>query len=239
MSPESEKHAVSGTTLGSFEIFQGLDCATRDDIAQFFKIRHFEKGQYVISEAQSSNDVFFLVSGTVFACSFTETGKQVHFEELDAGMMFGELTAIDNMERSSDCIAASTATLAVLPADDFQQLIHRYEQVRSAVIRRLVVLVRLHMRKVYELTTYPVNQRIRFELIRIASRNRESGEQSDQEGIRLASVPKHAEIAARIGTHREAVTRELKALEAAGVITWRTGEYIIHDVAQLTAQLQA
>jgi len=227
--------SVSGTTLASFEIFQKLDTSTRDEIAPFFKTRQYEKGQYVIGESQSNNDVFFLVSGTVFCCAFTETGRQVQFEELGAGMMFGELTAIDNMERSSDCIAISPATMAILSADNFRKLINEHEAVRSAVIHRLTYLVRLHMRKFYELSTYPVSQRIRFELLRIVAQ-RLPGKvgPTNESAIRLQSVPKHAEIAARIGTHREAVTRELKALEAAGVITWRTGDYVIHDVAQLT-----
>ena len=234
MGNSENKLLVSGTTLGSFEIFQGLDSQARAEIAGRFKIKQFSKGQYVISEAQSNNDVYFLVTGMVYACAFTSNGKQVHFEELAAGMMFGELTAIDNMARSSDCIAIGPTTLAILSADDFRSLIDEYKAVRDAVINRLVYLVRLHMRKVYELTSYPVNQRIRFELLRIASTHKAQERFPTDDVIRLESVPKHAEIAARIGTHREAVTRELKALEAAGVITWRTGEYIIHDITQLT-----
>jgi len=240
MSNDANKLIVSGTTLGSFELFQALDNQTRTDIATYFKIKQYTKGQYVISEAQSSNDVFFLVSGTIYVCAFTQQGKQVHFEELSAGMMFGELTAIDNMARSSDCIATSTATLAILSAEDFHTLINDYEPVRTAVVNRLVYLVRLHMRKVYELTSFPVSQRIRFELLRIASAHKTDAPCNESVvtdgAIYLQAVPKHAEIAARIGTHREAVTRELKSLEAAGVITWRHGEHVIHDIALLTSK---
>ncbi len=232
----SLKHGrITGTTLASFELFQKLDADAREDIARYFRVKQLVKGQYVISESQANNEVYFLVSGKVHACAFSQNGKQVQFEELRSGMMFGELAAIDNKDRSSDCIAVTEVTLAVISSEDFHVLIDTYKSVRTFVIQRLAYMVRLHMRKLYELTTYPVNQRVRFELLRIASRHELSkSKDATCSAISFASVPTHAEIAARIGTHREAVTRELKLLESAGTITWRPGEYVIHDLTQLT-----
>ena len=228
------KSEISGVMLGSFELFELLDVATRDEIAKLFTMRVIEKGAYVISEAQSSTEVYFVVSGRIQVCAFTQNGKQIHFEELDAGKMFGELTAIDRMERSSDCIAVTSTTLAVLSADNFEKLIDEYKPVRDALVSRLVFLVRWHMRKVYEFTTFPVSQRVRFELLRIASKYPAS-----KDGIVLLEVPTHAEIAARISTHREAVTREIKILELSGAISWGKGKHIVHDVTQLTVPIDA
>lgn len=229
MGTTMQKSEVSGVMLGSFELFERLDVATRDEVAKLFTMRVIDKGAYVISEAQSSTEVYFVISGRIQVCAFTQNGKQIHFEELGAGKMFGELTAIDKMERSSDCIAVTSTTLAVLSAENFEKLIDEYKPVRDALVSRLVFLVRWHMRKVYEFTTFPVWQRVRFELLRIASKYPAS-----DEGIVLLEVPTHAEIAARISTHREAVTRELKNLEASGAISWGKDGHIVHDVTQLT-----
>jgi CRP/FNR family transcriptional regulator, cyclic AMP receptor protein len=43
----------------------------------------------------------------------------------------------------------------------------------------------------------------------------------------------HAEIAARVSTRREAVARELKALERAGLLVRRRGAIELTDTAQL------
>jgi len=59
------------------------------------------------------------------------------------------------------------------------------------------------------------------------------------DGIVLLEVPTHAEIAARISTHREAVTREIKILELSGAISWGKGKHIVHDVTQLTVPIDA
>ena len=45
--------------------------------------------------------------------------------------------------------------------------------------------------------------------------------------------PTHADIAARVSTHREAVTRELAVLEKGGILTRGRGSLEITDVARL------
>ena len=79
-----------------------------------------------------------------------------------------------------------------------------------------------------EIAFFNVNQRVRLELIRTAS---ESG---TTEGlIEFSSVPTQTEVALRIGTHREAVTCELRSLHAKGFITWDIDKHIIHNVNAL------
>jgi len=49
----------------------------------------------------------------------------------------------------------------------------------------------------------------------------------------LAPPPKHAEIAARVSTHREAVTREFSRLTELGVIERKRHGLIVKDLARL------
>ena len=85
------------------------------------------------------------------------------------------------------------------------------------------------MQKVYEFGALSVPQRIRCELLRLASEAK-----SNSSEIEISNVPTHLEIAARISTHREAVTREINALEMSGLITWKKDKHIIHDIAGLS-----
>jgi hypothetical protein len=49
----------------------------------------------------------------------------------------------------------------------------------------------------------------------------------------LSPAPKHADIASRVATHREAVTRELNALAGDGLIDRQPGAILITDIARL------
>lgn len=226
---KSNQEAVNATSLSTFEIFAGLSMEDRTQIAAMMRLRTFAVGSYIISTAHQQNDVYFLISGKVRACAFSESGKQVYFEDLSAGMMFGEFAAIDDGVRSTDCIASQESQLAVLSSEYFLEVIRLFPKVQHAVLKRLVRLVRNQMQRVYEFTSFTVSQRVRFELLRIASTV-----PSDKSPIEIDHPPTHADLAARISTHREAVTRELKKLEATGLITWRPGQYFIHDINALS-----
>jgi len=217
------------SVLANFQILEHLSEDELNKVKPLFRTLYCSKGQFVFSSASQSNDVFFLVSGQVRVCFFSENGKLVHFEELQPGMMFGELAALDNQGRSSDCLSVEDCQLATLSAKNFKTLINEHSTVRDVVLTRLAQMVRVNMRKVYEFTTYSVPQRIRFELLRLASETAVSGDT-----ITLEQVPTHAEIATRVSTHREAVTREIKRLEAQGIIVWTQSEHKVLDVVNLS-----
>lgn len=223
----------TGLTLAFFEIFKGLTIEQRDAIAAKMACRQHPSGGFVIPSANAKGHVYFLISGQVRACAFNHSGKQVYFEDLMPGMMFGELAAIDSGERTSDCICTEVSVVASLCRKDFLQMLEDYPRVKSQVLIRVVALVRLQLKRVYEYTSYSVNQRIRFELLRLMSE-----EGGGDPPIRLKTVPTQAEFADRISSHREAVSRELNVLEAEGLITWTRGQHVIHDPARLTKRAQ-
>lgn len=227
---KDEVQKVSGTVLGTFDIFRGLDIETREVIAEGLQMHRYAKGQFVISSRNKDTDVHFLVSGRVRVCTFANSGKQIHFDELVSGMMFGELSAIDGLQRSSDCISMEDCIIAVMSDEQFHGAISKFPQVRKAVLLRLTSMIRGNMQKVFEFSALSVPQRVQCELLRLAA-----DANSSTEEIVLDSAPTHAEIAARVSTHREAVTRELKTLEAAGLITWKKNNYVIHDAVQLSS----
>jgi len=228
--------------LRSFELFERLAPETRSSIASRLAIRVFPKGSFVVAAGQSSGrDTYFVLGGHVRACACSENGRLVQFEELGEGMMFGELSAIDARPRGSDCIAVSDTTLAVMPARCFLDAVRAHPDVAEALVRRLTAMVRLQMRKVFEISTATVSQRVRLELLRMASREHgtEREPESRSDPIAFGEVPTHADLAARIGTHREAVSRELKSLESSGIIVWRRDRHEIVDLARLTEVSQA
>ena len=68
--------------------------------------------------------------------------------------------------------------------------------------------------------------------------SKQAANEADISAVKFEDVPTHADIASRISTHREAVTRELKNLEKLGVINWRPGNYVVHDITALEALAQ-
>jgi CRP-like cAMP-binding protein len=120
----------------------------------------------------------------------------------------------------------------VLPLPARLEAIHQHASVCDGVLRRLAAEVRKLANQVNEFSTLSVNERLYAELLRLAKpRGAEDGEWT------ISPPPTHAELAARIATRREAVARELKALERAGLIEQRRGAFALPDPEQLRKRL--
>jgi CRP-like cAMP-binding protein len=115
---------------------------------------------------------------------------------------------------------------------EFRKLLETQPVVAYAVLKGLVRNARGLTKRVYEFSTLAVNNRIQAELLRLASLAPREGK-----GARIEPAPTHAEIASRISTHREAVTRELNRLAKIGVIVRRNGTLLVRDLDRLAAML--
>ena len=227
---------INSVTLSVFDIFKDLSDDDRGEIARLMVSHEYSTGGFVISSNDENRRVYFIVSGAVRACAATAHGKQVYFDDLSPGMMFGEVAVIDGKKRTSDCVAITDSWILSLTDTNFLKLIDTYPAVSRAVLIRLASIVRYQLQRIYEFTSFSVNQRIRFELARLAANeptNEFSNEPANEQSVVLNNVPTQLELAERVCAHREAVCRELKKLSKAGYITWARGEYVIHDLPGL------
>jgi len=209
---------TSAAVVGTFDLFKDLTLEEQSDVGKLLHIQQYKVGNFIVSSEHPGTDVFFIISGRVRACAFTGKGKLVHFEELAAGYVFGELAAIDRGQRSGDCIALNDVVIAKMSREDFLRTAHEYPSVFDTLLIRLVAMVRRQMERVFEFSSCTVSQRVRNELVRISAAEVTESTASDVP-IKLSAPPTHVEIASRIGSHREAVTRELNKLNSMGVIS--------------------
>jgi CRP-like cAMP-binding protein len=101
-------------------------------------------------------------------------------------------------------------------------------RVAQALLPQLVTKIRALTMRVYEFSTLAVKNRIQAELLRLANLAPREGK-----GARIVPPPTHVEIASRVSTHREAVTRELNHLRRIGLAERRGGALVIKDVDRL------
>src|SRR5262249_7128311 len=141
----------------------------------------------------------------------------------------GEFAAIDGQPRSSAMVAASDCLLARMPADRFDALLRTNPTVALRLIHLLVAKVRSSTERVFEASALAVREPVRRELLRLANSD---GKRAGK-AIVIRPAPTHYDIAARIGSHREAVTRELNRLEDEKIVEAGRREIRILDLARL------
>jgi CRP/FNR family transcriptional regulator, cyclic AMP receptor protein len=218
-----------GSSHGSrLEILKFAPEALRREIAQRLRVIRAPKGRTLVEKGSRSTDVFFLLEGRAKVQLYSPDGKEVTVHDIGPGDMFGEIAVLDGEPRSASIVASSELLIVAMSAKEFMACIEHSPTAGVWLSRALASSVRRLTEKVFELSALNVQARIHCELLRLAQK----GEQRDG-AIEVRPAPTHAELANRIGTHREAVTRELGVLSERGIIRYGRRSLMILDLARL------
>ena len=202
--------------LQKIELFKGLDNYSLRDIAAYCKWTRCSRNEYVMRRGDIGCEVYFVVAGTLRITAAVGRGRRIIFHDIAVGEVFGEHSAIDGHERPADVRALRESLIASMPGEVFRSIVSSHASVSSRNERLL------------ELGAQPVQRRIRIELLRLA---RSAG--VDANRSRLDPAPTHSEVASRVGTVREQVTRELSRLARQGVLERAGRTLVLRDVAAL------
>jgi CRP-like cAMP-binding protein len=209
-------------------ILAGLSQMQLEQIAGICRWKNYNAGERILNYHDPSTDVFFLAAGKVRVGICSAEGKVVVFTDLRRGTMFGEIAAIDQGPRSAGVEAIEPSTIASLTASQFESLLLREPAVAVATLRHVTAEVRRLSERVLEFSTLVVQNRIHAELLRLAA---DAGHRNGQ--ALLSPAPSLSDIANRISTHREAVSRELSRLGSVALLRREGGNLQITDIARL------
>ncbi len=211
-------------------LLEALPDAVRQSLkAKQFTLK-FPPGAQILRQDDSSKDVFFINYGKVLVTFYTERGDKLSFTEMHAGQSFGELSAIDLERRSANVLAIEETLLTRIEHHKFEALLRNHPTFAHFVMCQMSAMIRRLHNRMYELSALDGTHRIYAELLRMA----ENGE-PDNGRVIIDNPPTHAEIACRINSHREAVSRTYRALIKDGLLEKHSRQLVITqpDVLQL------
>ena len=207
-----------------------LGDADRTALAARWTVGQYQRDEMIIAHDEGGRDVFFVLEGRARVTVFSERGRAVAFRDMEPGDIFGELAAIDGRVRSASVVALETMRAARLSDTAFRDIVKARPTFTWALLEHLSAQVRRLTDRVYEFSTLVVRQRLMRELLRLA----EAAERAEGQAL-IAPAPTHFELAARISTHREAVSREMSALAKRKLIAKSGSSLILRDLHILKA----
>jgi CRP/FNR family transcriptional regulator, cyclic AMP receptor protein len=188
------------------------------------------KGQVVLSEGARGSDVFLIEAGHVQVSRFSRHGREVILAGMGPGEIFGEMAAMASRARTATVTALEDTILATMSGNAFNAMLRDLPQMELWLARLLVRRVEELNERVFELSTKQVAARVQSELLRLAAATPEA--LAGRDLVAITQLPTHADLAARIGSHREAVSRELGTLAKHGLVR-QQGRRL--DIISLTA----
>jgi len=229
----STQVAMQRLRLSSIAVLRHLDGRELDWLNEQCEWISFDESQLILNQDETSNDVYFICAGSVKGAIYSTVGQQVIYQTMAEGTMFGEIAAIDGAPRSVQVVAESACLLARVSSDNFLSLMRNNPEFSLAVTRQIIDTTRFLTARVFEFSALNVGQRVERELARLA----EAQGSYEPDGLVLTNPPTHADIAGRVNTHREAVTKHINKLCKQGVLAKRGRTLIILDLDSLNAEL--
>jgi len=232
MERQYRKLEITPDSLLGCRFFDRLERAERAHLARFCEGRCYRAGVEIVSYGESSRDVFFILSGRVQASLFTREGKTVTFQELSCGEMFGELAALDGAPRSTSVVAIDETSVIRVSGPNFKDMVARMPSLAEQTMLRLCALSRFLCERAFEARAFTVPDQIRLEVCRIvrsfpACKGR----------VVVDPAPTHEEIARRVGTAREQVTRVMSELVREGLIEQNHRTWTIADADAVCSRM--
>lgn len=189
------------------------------------RVRTLVKSEAVFPQGSEPLGMFRVIQGTLRVNSLGANGRQLFLTQLTSGDWFGEVPLLDGLPRTYDVRAVSQATIAVLPASAFWQIIEGRPDVLLAITRLVCGRFRMAIDWAGSAILNPLPVRLANRLASLIKRPGVEGE--------LYLKISQENIAQQLGVSRQSVNRQLKIWEAEGLLTVRYSAVTILDLQKL------
>lgn len=212
------------STLSQIALFASLSEAEVQALAQRAVERRFQPDEMLFWEGEPCAGIFLILEGSVKIFKTSPGGREMMLALETAPSTVAELPLFDGGSYPASVRAVEPVTALFINKNDFQHVCRQYPDVALKILA--VVGRRLrHLVAVVESMTFgSVTQRLARMLLDV----------SRQAGAAEFDLPMtHAEIASRLGTVREVVSRNLARFRAEGLIRMQGHRLSIVDRAGL------
>ncbi|EFL89357.1 Crp/Fnr family transcriptional regulator [Ahrensia sp. R2A130] len=219
-------------SLKAFPVFAGLsdeECARIDSQCSW---RTYEPRAIILDHNEPSTDVRFILFGSVRIVVRMMEGREVIFNDFGEGRFFGELSAIDDGARSANVTAVTRARICIMPQSVFRQVCTDHSLVSMEVMKHLAGMVRMLSERLSEFSFLKAKHRLFAELLRLSRERKGAVAEGVQQRI-ISPAPVQSDIADRISSRREIVSREMKELERQAILERTRGGLVILDPDKL------
>ncbi len=203
--PSADLRSVSRES----SLLQGVPESALKELASLALCHDYPKNNILVYQGDPPGPVFLVVSGRVKITLSNEEGKEVTLTLVRPGGVFGLISALDGTSQPGNAITVEPSRLAKFDAEAFVAWLEREKATQRALLLEFAHLTRQAYQKIGEHALMGVKERLLYTLLDIA--DREGHPEPGGEAI-IFTRPTHQELADRIGSSREVVSRLLKQL---------------------------
>lgn len=221
-------------TLRRLPLFNELSDTELALIAEGVSRLSFEEGTVIFVEGDVCRELLIVEEGEVKVVKSALSGRQQLLSIERKGSALAEVAAFDGGRYPVTAQASSATTLLRLSADSFRKICVNSPEMALKVFKVLAHRLRHLVNLVEELSFSTVRARLIAYLVRLAE---QSGKQTPH-GICFQLRENNEELATRLGTVRELVSRNMGRLHGESLIEIRKRTVNIPDLSLLRNEIE-
>jgi CRP-like cAMP-binding protein len=191
--------------LKRINLFSALTLPELQEMERITRMQEVRKRQPIYLPGDPSNTVFLLKKGRVKISTTAPSGKEVTFEILEPGEIFGELEVLEDAPREALAEALDDALICAIRREDFD----RYLRQHPDMTLKLTKLIGLRLRKIHSRVEDLVFRAVPARLAHLLLELGKNHGLPDGTGIRIRVKLTHQEMANLIGSSQETVSATL------------------------------
>jgi CRP-like cAMP-binding protein len=177
------------------------------ELAAITRCHDYPKNNILFYQGDPPDAAHLVVSGRVKMTLMNEEGREVVLTIVRPGGLLGLIAAADQGPQPANAITVAPSRIASFFTDEFVAWLEKHGLLRQVLMHELGLRLREAYHKIGEHALMAVKERLLYALLDIADREGEP----DGEVV-VFTRPTHQELANRIGSSREVVSRVLKEL---------------------------
>jgi len=210
-------------------LFSGLKDPDLAELATITVRRKFRKGESLFSEGDEATGFYLLVAGSLKLCRVAHDGREKVLHFVRPGETFAEAAFFGDGKYPAEARAMESGEVLYLPREGFLELMGRNPGFSLNLVVSLSLMLRRFARQIEELSFADVTSRLASFLVRRAEEKSTSFG-----GITYVDLGiKKGEIASRLGTASETISRTFKKLKEEGIIEVQGNRVVIHQMEKL------
>lgn len=191
--------------LKHIRLFDGMSSSEMQEMERITRMQAVKRRQPFYLPGDPSSNVYLLKQGRVKLANTGASGKEVTFEILEPGEIFGELEVLEGSPRETAAEALDDTLICVIQREDFDQYLATHPNVTVKLSKLIGFRLRRIQTRVEDLVFRDVPARLAHLLLEL----RKTGGVSEGAGTRLRVKLTHQEMANLVGCSRETVTATL------------------------------
>jgi CRP/FNR family transcriptional regulator len=210
-------------------LFSGMNDADLAELAMITVRRMFKKGESLFGEGDEATGFYLLVSGSIKLCRVAHDGREKVLHFVKPRETFAEAAFFGDGTYPAEARAMEAGEVLYLPKGGFLELMGRNPGFALNLVVSLSLMLRRFASQIEELSFADVTSRLASFLIRRADEKSTS-----YAGITYVDLGiKKGELASRLGTASETISRTLRKLKDEGIIEVQGNMVVIHKMDRL------